>query len=111
MTEDNKDLIESRVAFIQCDAKSCDYKTTDVGDDYKVFLNKPCPNCGASLLTQEDIDSQESMQSILKSINSMARHITGIDMSNGDDRTEILEYEGDGNGGIKITSIGTPSAD
>ena len=40
---------------IQCDNKNCDYEDdTVVVQDYKDWLNKPCPCCGANLLTEKD---------------------------------------------------------
>ena len=44
-----------RVAGIKCDNKACDYKDDSVRyEDYKEYVNKPCPKCGHNLLTKKD---------------------------------------------------------
>lgn len=43
---------------IKCDNPKCDYQDMSVDvNDYKNWVNKPCPKCGANLLTQEDLDN------------------------------------------------------
>jgi hypothetical protein len=42
-------------AFLQCDAHGCDYRET-VDEILEDQIDKPCPNCGASLLTRADYD-------------------------------------------------------
>lgn len=41
--------------FLQCDAQGCDHseENDELREDQ---IGKPCPQCGASLLTQEDWD-------------------------------------------------------
>ena len=40
---------------IKCDTHHCNYRDDDVTfENYKDWLNKPCPVCGRSLLTPED---------------------------------------------------------
>mgnify|MGYP000959964872 CR=1 FL=1 len=42
---------------IKCDTEGCDFKDMSVEvEDYKDWLNKPCPKCGGNLLTQADFD-------------------------------------------------------
>ncbi len=52
-----------QIKGIQCDAEGCDYSTDegawgDTPEEIKAtsetYLNKPCPKCGAPLLTQAD---------------------------------------------------------
>jgi hypothetical protein len=50
--------IEYKILGIKCDALGCDFKDPTVSiNDYKQWLNKPCPKCGANLLTQADLDT------------------------------------------------------
>jgi hypothetical protein len=51
----NKDPVTFKVAGIKCDTEGCNFKDDTVKqEDYKQWLNKPCPLCGANLLTQAD---------------------------------------------------------
>lgn len=48
-----KDQVRLSIRGIKCDC--CDYRDDDVVvKDYKKWLNKPCPKCGANLLTKKD---------------------------------------------------------
>lgn len=45
---------ELEISGIKCDNPSCDYSDMSVKfEDYKDWLNKPCPLCGENLLTQK----------------------------------------------------------
>jgi len=57
---------------LQCDAKGCDYKDTEIsGDEYENMIEAPCPKCGASLLTQEDFNSIQNMLAMEEQINEL----------------------------------------
>jgi len=47
-------------AFLKCDAEGCDHRET-VGGLSADLIGKPCPKCGANLLTEEDFRSSQSM--------------------------------------------------
>lgn len=56
---------------IQCDAEGCDYIDETVKlDDYENWLNKPCPKCGANLLTQEDLDIVNIIKATIEMFNA-----------------------------------------
>lgn len=42
-----------KVTGIKCDTDGCDYHNDDV-IKYRKWINKPCPKCGANLLTVKD---------------------------------------------------------
>ena len=44
-----------RIAFLKCDEKGCVHQEyhAEIAPEQ---IGKPCPRCGASLLTQEDFD-------------------------------------------------------
>ena len=50
-------LIEKQQNSLVCDNPKCDY-TVDCTDDTEkslvLFIDKPCPKCGETLLTKED---------------------------------------------------------
>jgi len=48
--------IRLEISGIKCDNPECDYKDeTAKFEDWPLWLNKPCPKCGANLLTEEDM--------------------------------------------------------
>lgn len=50
-----KNQVDVKIKGIKCDNKCCDYKNTSVCvEDYKEWVNKPCPKCGSVLLTESD---------------------------------------------------------
>ena len=51
-------LVEITISGIKCDNEDCDYRNDEVSrDNYPAYVNKPCPECGANLLTQEDYET------------------------------------------------------
>lgn len=60
--------IELKTKGIKCDA--CDYKDMSVKrEDYDLWLNKPCPACGANLLTEADYDKLIEMEKVAEFLN------------------------------------------
>jgi len=54
---------------IKCDC--CDFKDDSIQfEDYPEWLNKPCPKCGANLLTQADFDTTQKLARMIDNINS-----------------------------------------
>lgn len=71
-----KPPLELRILGIKCDASGCDFRDETVQvAHYEQWLNKPCPKCGANLLTQADYDS---VKLILKIEKFCSRPIIGI---------------------------------
>ena len=49
---------EINIEGIQCDAPGCDFVDMSIQvSQYEEYINKPCPKCGANLLTQKDHDT------------------------------------------------------
>lgn len=45
-----------QVTTMKCDNDECDYITSDVDNStVHKYLHKPCPKCGESLLTEDDL--------------------------------------------------------
>jgi hypothetical protein len=62
----SKKNIEIIAQGIKCDNPDCDYMDVTVPyEDYKEWVNKPCPKCGANLLTEEDFAGIELVQSLI----------------------------------------------
>lgn len=62
-------LAECTIYGIKCD--HCDYRDDSVQfEDYPLWLNRPCPKCGANLLTQADFDAVVHLLKTCEEINS-----------------------------------------
>lgn len=60
---------ELEINGLKCD--SCDYTDMSVPfSDYEKSIGKPCPKCGASLLTQEDYDTCIQMKNAIDSLKN-----------------------------------------
>lgn len=56
--------------FLQCDAEGCDHKEyheTATED----MIDKPCPKCGASLLTEEDFRAFEKFHAAFEALEAL----------------------------------------
>ena len=96
-----QNAIDINITGIKCDA--CDYKKEGVKfEDYPEYLNKPCPQCGANLLTQEDLDSVKRLLAFAGLVNAIAPEPVE------DDRKVrgVVEMDGTGKMNFNITSIG-----
>ena len=57
---------------IKCDNPNCDYINPDVKiSEYEDWLNKPCPKCGANLLTEEDYGKVKMLMAIVGMVDEM----------------------------------------
>lgn len=64
--------IRTRVHGLKCDAPDCDYRCNDVtAANYEEWLDKPCPKCGANLLTKEDLALLRAMESTVAWLNEL----------------------------------------
>lgn len=67
-----KNALELNIRGIKCDNPNCDFKDMDVKvEEYKEWLNKPCPKCGENLLTKKDYRNVKFLLRITKLINSV----------------------------------------
>lgn len=72
MSDEMGPAIESVVGGLKCDAEGCDYRDDTVTlASYPEWLNKPCPLCGANLLTQKDFDEVNRLLALTAKINSL----------------------------------------
>lgn len=64
--------IEMIVSGLKCDAEGCGYENPDVNcEGYRSWLNAPCPRCGASLLTEKDLEATEQLMAFAREINKI----------------------------------------
>lgn len=67
-----KDALELKIQGIKCDNPNCDFKDESVKvEDYDKWLNKPCPKCGAILLTKADMTTTKILMNMVKVANKI----------------------------------------
>lgn len=68
MAEDKKDNVppfEMVMSGIKCDTEGCGFFDKDVPfESYSSYVNKPCPDCGGNLLTQEDFEAANQLMDL-----------------------------------------------
>ena len=63
--------IDMNISGLKCD--NCDYSDPSVKlEDYEKSIGKPCPNCGESLLTQEDYDGVMQIVQAVEMLNGFS---------------------------------------
>ena len=69
-----------QIKGLRCDAPGCgyeqDYPTSQRFEDWASWLHAPCPRCGASLLTQADLDTMKIMLRITRILNFVLHPFT-----------------------------------
>lgn len=62
------------VKGIKCDNPECDFKDMSVNfEDYKNWVNRPCPKCGANLLTTKDYNACRALLHISNFLNKIIK--------------------------------------
>lgn len=94
------------VSGIKCDNPECDFRDDTVKfEDYPQWLNRPCPMCGANLLTQADFDvvswlmneaEKHKMQSVPLSLRPFLQQKKYRVKLNGTGKIEYEEVDGSG---------------
>ena len=56
---------------IKCDNPKCDYCDLTVKiEEYKSWINKPCPKCGNNLLTKQDYKNVQTILRLAQMVNA-----------------------------------------
>ncbi len=64
---------EVKYTGIKCDNQACGWKDETVTiEDTATYLNKPCPNCGENLLTQEDYNRFFGVKAAIEFLNTLS---------------------------------------
>lgn len=59
---------------IKCDNPNCEFRNDNVEFmEYKDWLNKPCPMCGANLLTQKDLNATKRLIKLSNFFNKLMK--------------------------------------
>lgn len=94
------DNITANISGLKCDTPSCDYRDDSITlEQYESCIDMPCPNCGASLLTQEDYDQVQKIVGVMNFVNTLPK--AKADNPN-DTCTVAFEMNGTGNVDINI---------
>lgn len=93
---ENKTTI--KISGIKCDNPKCDFADSSVAfEDYKDYVNQPCPLCGENLLTKKDYRNCKRLVRITNIINR-------FNLNSGEN-TVSLSFEMNGTGKINIKDI------
>ena len=57
-----------QITGLKCDADGCDYKDMNI-NDYEQYVNAPCPECGANLLTEADYELVKVLAGVVDTLN------------------------------------------
>lgn len=90
---------------IKCDNPECDYADQTVKiEDYKKWLNKPCPKCGSNLLTEADYKNVRLLVWLTNTTNKICNttHKTTHDSSENEQSTIAFHMDGSGDVNIEI---------
>lgn len=73
MENENKEIsLQLEATGLQCDNPKCDWVDASIKmDDYKDWLNKPCPKCGQNVLTEEDHVNAQILVAVTKMAQSL----------------------------------------
>lgn len=92
-----RDALQYQISGIKCDNPKCDFVDWSVElKDYPNWLNKPCPKCGANLLTQADYDNVTMIVGLADKMNR------ALPKSNGSDPVSVATIRMNGTGKIDI---------
>jgi len=62
-------IVNINIGDLKCDNSTCDHYGKANVKDYKTLLNKPCPKCGQSLLTPDDLVNVMKINRAVDAIN------------------------------------------
>ena len=66
--------MEAKAAGIKCDNPSCDYADWSVKqEDYKDWVDRPCPKCQQNLLTRSDYNFIRRLSIMVKVLDHLTR--------------------------------------
>jgi hypothetical protein len=95
----NNNMAELICGGIKCDNPSCDFVDMDVSiEDYKDWLNKPCPKCGSNLLTESDYNTVQMLCEIVNAVNEHPMP----NMEEQDEKMVAMTFHMDGTGKMDI---------
>lgn len=66
---------------LRCDAAECDYVTEEKvpASELAAWLNRPCPQCGAPLLTEEQLELVNMLRSLCETFSEAVGPVAETD--------------------------------
>ena len=98
-----REAIKLNFGGLQCDNPTCVYRDDSVKrEDYEASVNKPCPECGESLLTPEGykkvLEMEKKAEIMNNFINRLPKSIQKSILKEDSTHTRIpLKSDGEGN--------------
>ena len=72
MNKDQEKRIGVKSGGLHCDNPACDWVDSTIQvEDYKDWLNAPCPKCGENVLTEEDLKNTLFLRTIAGLFNAI----------------------------------------
>jgi hypothetical protein len=90
-------LIEvTQESLIVCDNPECGYKVSggDFYADIKEYVNKPCPECGENLLTEQDYKDSVVIQKMVRWLNKWFSWTTVFTRDKGKSKVSVHVHDG-----------------
>jgi hypothetical protein len=99
--------VEMIVRGLKCDAPSCDYRDDTVKlADYEASIDRPCPTCGASLLTRADFEATKRLIAGVAVVNEIFADLA--EKAGPDAERERIAIEMNGTGSVTLRMPAKP---
>lgn len=103
-----QELVEANIGGLKCDALACEYKDENVKvEDYAKYIDRPCPECGASLLTQADYYHVQNLLRVLDMFSGLPQQEVA-ETADGQQAKISLELNGTGELRMNIENVEKP---
>lgn len=91
------DGITAQISGLKCDNNPCGYRDDTISvEEYESYINAPCPECGAPLLTQADYDQVQLILSAVEMVNALPK------ATSDSEGTAAVSFEMNGTGSVDI---------
>lgn len=92
--------LSANISGLKCDSPSCTYQDKSVKvEDYATYINHPCPECGAPLLTQADYDQVQNILRVFDMFNGLQQYPIA---ETEDERQAKISFELNGTGEVQV---------
>lgn len=106
-----KQAVKIDFGGLQCDNPICNYRDDSVRrEEYEASINKPCPECGESLLTLKDyqkvLEMEKKAESMNNFINKLPKPIQKLIIKEDSSYTKVpLRSDGEGNIRVDMDNV------
>lgn len=101
-----KNAVDTTIRGIKCDNPNCDFSDMSVSfENYKEYVNRPCPKCGCNLLTEHDYNVCKAMMKMTGWLNKLIK--VSDDYDGSDDVKMEVNLNGTDSTTFKVTPANT----